>query len=178
MSDTKTNGQTAVDDFQPAEDEGLHNIKPLTDEDCDQYYKKMQGSKAEAFENICRVFVSKIKDMLKIVESKCRTDKEKARIAQINQLARLAPNREIFIRCFQKIWALRTSIAKKRSEWVKNQDYSHLIKPDSKQDMISGTISIVKDSWDTLTAAEMEKYWKVMQELLVETAKFIKLYHS
>lgn len=170
MTDQKTKS--------PGKDEGLHNIRPLTDEDCAIFYDKLKGPKAEPFAKICERFVSKIKDMLKIIESKCLTDKEKTRIAQSHQLARLAPDREIFIRCFQKIWVMRTSITTKNAEWIKNQDYSHLVKKDSKQDMINGIISLVKDSWDSLTPDETQKYWRVMQELLVETASFITLLNA
>ena len=161
----------------PGPDEGLQNIKPLTEDDCDEFYIKMNknAENVEKFEKLCRKFVSQIRDMLKIIESKCLTDKEKTRISQLNQLSRLAPDKEIFIRCYQKIWAMRTAIATKNASWIQSQDYKHLVKKDAKQDMIIGIISLVQDTWKSLSPAETEKYWKVMQELLRETANFVKL---
>lgn len=175
MSDVKTTAAQQKSVPQPGPDEGLQNIKPLTDEDCAVFYKKMGGKNEEAFVKLCKTFVSRIRDMLKIIESKCLTDKEKSKIAQLNQLSRLAPDKEIFIRCYQKIWAMRTAIATKNTKWIMEQDYSHLIKKDSKQDMILSIISLAQDSWSSLTEAEMDKYWKVMQELLRETAIFVKM---
>ena len=41
MSDAKNNDSQPKPVPQPGPDEGLQNIKPLTDDDCAEFYKKM-----------------------------------------------------------------------------------------------------------------------------------------
>mgnify|MGYP001564999846 CR=1 FL=1 len=144
----------------------LAGIKPLTDDDCDVIYKIIKDNgKYSEFTDIA----SKFGDLIRaVLEKFCKKadSYEETTIKAIITVSKLIDDNELFVRCYQKIVAVRDFVIKKDATCFEKMEYTHLIKKDKKQQMIENFITTCRDCYQTLSQKEMDEYWGMMLTLL------------
>lgn len=149
-------------------------VKPLTSDDVNTIRQDLLKLDNVFMTKMTSEYYNCIRSIIVRLSSQVTDDDDLASLLQLQRIFNFAPADEIFIRTYEKVWAVKHHLIKRNAKYFLEKDYSFLVKKDGNENFIISLIEILRDQYEQMLPEEKSFYWKKGLQIVKYIATFKK----